>query len=507
MSLHTIIFVRHMEETGIKSGARWVNWFILAVSLALLGTDVARILLIPATKDEVIMYPYINESYGSLVRMEVLVTANFHLLNLIITKFCITHFADNLFFLRLGSLMGLVIYLVYSWKISKDNFKSPWLVACTFVLLNANPFMLEFWTLSRGYGLSFALMLASIYHALRYLYGEKTVQVALAFAFALPAVYANFSLLYFYLGLLGALATGLVLFSQKATFLRRAGAALLITTITSGFLYLLIAGPIQKLVAGKELYHGGKTGLYADTLKTLAKECLFIADINSPVIGVVAWVAITITALAALSFSRVLLLRLKSPQAQALAFFFLLLIIPLLANAVQHHHDGTLYLIDRAALFLYIPFVLVLAATIQFSMHSTRVAACAAILFTGFALFNFARTFSLHTTWQRAFDSANAAILNHMSAKGPQDRRIRFRSFWLFGESMEYHVATTHRNRFDISRSDMQLYQPIDTTQDYYYVPVEFQHKFDGYFVADTFVTVINPDSYDGKYVLLRRER
>jgi len=484
-----------------------VKWLVAVAALALVCVNVARILLIPATKDEVIMYPYIHQPYGALLRMEVVATANFHLLNLIITKFCITHFADNLFFLRLGSLMGLVLYLIYSWRISKDNFKNPWLVACTFLLLNANPFMLEFWTLSRGYGLSFALMLASIYHAQRYVRGEDTLQVVLTFAFALPAVYANLSLLYFYVGLLGALATGLLLYTERRHLAKRAGTTLLIAVITSSLLYLLISGPIQKLVDGKELYHGGNTGLFADTLKTVVKESLFIGDVNSGATEAVSWLIVTITWMAGVCVALVMLLPVKSPATQTLVFCFLLLVLPLVANSVQHHRDGTLYLIDRAALFLYIPFVLLLMATIQMSGKDTFAAAVAAFAFAGLATTNFAVNFSLHTTWQRAFDSANTRILDRMSRLGPQDRHVRFRSFWLFGESMEYHVATTHRNRFDISRSDMQLNGPVDTTQDYYYVPVEFKPRFDPWFLTDTFVIVGNPDAYNGQYVLLKRKQ
>jgi len=259
-------------------------------------------------------------------------------------------------------------------------------------------------------------------------------------------------------------------------------------------------------VAGKELYHGGNTGLFTDTLRTLVKESLFIADVNSGLIEAVAWQAVSITLMAGICVAFVLLLPVKSPSTQTLVFCFMLVVLPLCANSVQHHRDGTLYLIDRAALFLYIPFVLLLMATIQMLGKETFAATVAAFAFTGLALVNFGANVSLHTTWQRAFDSANTRILDRMSRLGPQNRPVRFRSFWLFGESMEYHVATTHRNRFDISRSDMQLYEPVDTTQDYYYVPFEFKNKFDRYFAADTFVIVANPDAYNGQFVLMKRK-
>lgn len=161
------------------------------------------------------MYPFLHNSYRALVNLDVLVIANFHPLNLIVTKFFLTTFSDNLFFLRLGSMLAMVLYLVYAWRLARYCFGSPWLSGLAFILLNFNPFLYEFWALSRGYGMAIAFMTASIFYVLRYLQSRSALHLVISFLFALVAVYSNFSLLYYYTGLIAVAGACTILYAEK----------------------------------------------------------------------------------------------------------------------------------------------------------------------------------------------------------------------------------------------------------------------------------------------------
>jgi hypothetical protein len=72
-----------------------------------------------------------------------------------------------------------------------------------FLLLNLNPYMLEFFSLARGYGLALGFMMCSIYFCLRYLESRERgpLNVFLASLFAGLSLLSSFPFANYYLGM------------------------------------------------------------------------------------------------------------------------------------------------------------------------------------------------------------------------------------------------------------------------------------------------------------------
>ena len=65
------------------------------------------------------------------------------------------------------------------------------------LMVNFQLFVLDFFCVTRGYGLSIAFQMASLYYALEYISNSHSKQFGFSFAFGAIGVMANFTLLNF----------------------------------------------------------------------------------------------------------------------------------------------------------------------------------------------------------------------------------------------------------------------------------------------------------------------
>ena len=146
--------------------------FLIAVFLAIY--NIIRVLKVSVTYDEALTYMlYVNNRYKNIIACDPVV-ANDHIFNSLLAKICVNLFDQNAFFLRLPNIIAHLIYLLYGYLLLHYLFRGKrWWIFCGFLLLNLNPFLFDFWGLCRGYGLSIAFMMASLYHLLRYTYATK----------------------------------------------------------------------------------------------------------------------------------------------------------------------------------------------------------------------------------------------------------------------------------------------------------------------------------------------
>jgi hypothetical protein len=108
--------------------------------------------------------------------------------------------------LRLPSLLGYLLYLGFSWAILK-RFFGRFLALAGFLLLNLNPFVLEFFSLGRGYGLALGFEMAAMYSYLVFLDSNRRARdagnraLAASLLLALVSALANLSFLNLLMGL------------------------------------------------------------------------------------------------------------------------------------------------------------------------------------------------------------------------------------------------------------------------------------------------------------------
>ncbi|MCC7123567.1 MAG: hypothetical protein IT178_01875 [Acidobacteria bacterium] len=165
----------------------------------------ARAVLVPLSYDEAAsLFRYVRSDFAGLFDFHV---ATNHLLSSMLTWFSAGVFGESPLALRLPGLLAALSYLTAALALARRA-ASPMIGVSGFVLLAANPYVLDYLALSRGYGLALALTLGSVYALLRWLdvrpddmsarrWAARTVWLAAA------AVVANFSSLTMFLAVLG----------------------------------------------------------------------------------------------------------------------------------------------------------------------------------------------------------------------------------------------------------------------------------------------------------------
>jgi len=189
----------------------------------------ARAVRVPFTYDEAASYiRYIDTTIPSVFDTNLLSIFNFevatnHFLNTALTKVSYLVGGTSELVLRMPSLFGYALYLVFAGLILR-RVSNPLIALGGLLLLNLNPYLLDFFALSRGYGLSLGLMMALLFFLLRFLHRLSAgrfeeIDLSRALALACAAIAANFALLNLYISVLVVVVIAAALFNRRKTSL------------------------------------------------------------------------------------------------------------------------------------------------------------------------------------------------------------------------------------------------------------------------------------------------
>ncbi len=363
--------------------------------------------------------------------------ANNHMVNTLLIKLFHPVFGDSLFVSRLPNVLACVAFLYFLSQISM-RFFSHWIGLCLFVALCANPFMLDFFGLARGYGLAMTFMMCSLYHLLSFLDTYQTRHGHLTLILASLAVLSNFPLINYWLGVFFVIHFA-YFFNQvnKQRFYRMLETNIWITLA----LFAVMYEPVRKLIRYKKLYYGGKEGFYADTLQSLTAHTLYNPqDVEG---ATLALNLCLISLLILLICSLLARFRIRNMLSDKRFLLMLLLTIPILSNVCQFHLLGTRFLIDRTALFYY-PLILMVGFYWVQGIGKSLYAkfSKAVVLFLTCALvWNLTRHANLHKTVIWDHDSRTTAILSYLDQVGRKaQRKIRLDSVWPFQSTIRHYM-------------------------------------------------------------------
>jgi hypothetical protein len=179
-----------------KDSKRQVNGILFGVGFLLFTYVIVRAYLLSITIDEA--YSYLFFVQKSVNHFN-LASANNHLLNTFLVKNCVRIFGLSELTIRLPNVLAHLLFLVYSAKLF-NKFSSKTLTIFAFLIININPFVLDFFSLSRGYGLSLGLMMGSIYFGYRFIHQKRNyISAFISEIFGCAALFANFILLIYFL--------------------------------------------------------------------------------------------------------------------------------------------------------------------------------------------------------------------------------------------------------------------------------------------------------------------
>jgi hypothetical protein len=188
------------QPSGPVTAASWATALIAVVSVCVLAYATARAAVVPLTYDEAATYHrYVKAD--PLAVFDVSVATN-HLLNTVLTRAAAALAGTHELTLRLSTLCGLAMYLWFA-AANVRRMQHRLVAAGTFLLLTLNPYVLDYFALSRGYGLSLGLLMGGLCFLIRLIDddrrdGGNRRNLAWSLLLTGAAVAANFSLLVAY---------------------------------------------------------------------------------------------------------------------------------------------------------------------------------------------------------------------------------------------------------------------------------------------------------------------
>ena len=178
--------------TSMTKKQLYLNVFIILIFLGVVLYVGIRSSSVPFTHDEAANYSGFIR--GGILPLFNIDEASNHFLNTWLEKISFVFFGNHEFTLRLPSFAGLFIFLI-SGFFSLGFLKRPLFKILGAAILVLNPYVLDFFSLARGYGLALGCLSASIYHALRAWRDHDNSSLAKALLWAGLATLANLTFL------------------------------------------------------------------------------------------------------------------------------------------------------------------------------------------------------------------------------------------------------------------------------------------------------------------------
>ncbi len=298
-----------------------------------------------------IFYFYQGDYIGDSMHWD----ANNHLLNSFLGHQLFKVFGDNFAMLRLPNLLSFILYFWGSYQLTK-NLKTPWLKLLGIIAMISIPFIIEFFSAARGYGLSMGLFVCALVFFQRYISSFKINHLFLFYASIVLSVAANLTIINSGLILIGIQLIALFLYARENQFSMKYW-MLHISSHVCGILLLLPFIWYGILLKDHgALYYGSLDGLWEVTIKSLS-QYVFFTD-SKWILAVYLFVGLC--SLYALYISTSLKDKMLAILRRPLSFLIILILGNLFAILLLANLFAINYPEDRTAMY-FIPLSILLA--------------------------------------------------------------------------------------------------------------------------------------------------
>jgi hypothetical protein len=397
--------------------------------------------------------------------------ANNHLLNTLSMRFLSLFLPLKDHWLRLPNVLAYLLYLVFSWKILSGFSNTYWRIGA-WVLLNSVPYMLEFFSLARGYGLSLGFMMASLYFLKEFLEQKKHWKLVWCLAMGALAVLSNIVLLNYYLALCAVLFLNAILARQSKWH-----------NVRSLEIFFAISLPLLaytiyvafRMRAAEELFFGTKFGFWDGTIRSIITRVLYketIEEGQKYYIYGLPYTLGSVFIILVLAASLFLAIKKWRPKPLSVSFFHAVFIIMLLCAAsviLQFYVLATPMVLDRTALFFIPLFLLLLIGLFQilWTYSAARILFGIIILFS---LVNFSLHANLSYCLEWKYDASTETMMKDLreydkTKKHSETRRLY--THWTYHPSAAFYQAT---DDYTFLRPINRYYR-VEMTFNYFYIP------------------------------------
>jgi hypothetical protein len=250
------------------------NILIGAFFIFLLTYFLLRAWFVAPIHDEVATFFHYIET-GKIWGDEALKDANNHILNSWIGYFFYRNFGEHFFLFRLPSLIAFVAYF-FATKAIIEKFNIGKWKYLGFVALNTIPWITDYFSYTRGYGLAIGLFMSALYYLLSFIDDKKVSQLAIGLVLLNLTVFAN--LTYMIISLLISCYWFLFIIFHWTSWTMKQRVFLSASYLLFGLLLIPLIQFSFDLKEAGALYYGSLNGLWEVTGKTVTKYVLFYSE-------------------------------------------------------------------------------------------------------------------------------------------------------------------------------------------------------------------------------------
>lgn len=426
------------------------------------------------THDESFTYNnYVSKSFMDILSFQ-FPSANNHLLNTLFMKFSESIFGNSEWALRLPNTLAHLLYLIFSYKLLK-KVSPPLLLLPFFILLNANPYLLDFFSIARGYGLSIGFLMTSIYLLFKFLDNKNFKHFYLSLGILSLAVLSSFVLIYFFMGVIIAYNLFLLIGRKEMQLsLKKICFKNIFPLLITSVLALLLYEPIRKLTEAKQLYYGGSNGFFQDSIGQLLNNLLYY-QYDSPILKTS--LIYSLYFLVIVCFIYIFYHLLKKGNYRSISKLitaFTIFISIYLLSTLNHSFTDAKFMIGRTALFLYpliiLIFILLLSKLAQLKFGNW-IAGLITIISTVLFSVHTYKSLDSHAFLDWSYDQNSKSVMKALKDDNFSIVKSTLGAHPLFAPASNY-----YRSRFNLTWLDKVSREGIDSTTKYNYL---FGHKED----------------------------
>jgi hypothetical protein len=279
--------------------------------------------------------------------------ANNHLLNTWLMKCAVFLFGESEFALRLPNVIAGGFYFFAAASLAGKLADKRWQVFIVFILLSVNPFVLDFFSVARGYGISIALLMLGILQITKYILGNHKIKNGIyAQLFFTAAVLANLTLIHVLLAITFLLMLNRFIFHRS----ERPSRAIMIFSVIPLITLAILVPYLKQVKAAGAFFYGEEARSLGDTFLSLSKASSYGTFYSSWLAPLMTVLVSAIPLISVIHLMRNALVVMKNGQGRWLVFITLTLFFTIAGPMLQHLFFGTNFLSGRTALF-YIPLI------------------------------------------------------------------------------------------------------------------------------------------------------
>ncbi len=432
-----------------------------------------KVLNLSVTTDEVpTVFFYSNFSFWDIMMFPDNWPNN-HILNTMLAKCSIALFGKEQWSIRLPNLLIFILFAFMVFRILKLVLKQNSWFFLPAALLFVNPYLLDFFGLCRGYGLSTTFVTVSILLLLEGYHKQKDWMIWLSMLTSMLASYANFTVLVFWPSVV-ILVWFYFIIENKGRIKSLIKPTLIIFFVSLAYLALIFV-PIQKLQNTDQFKYWSSGGFYTDTIISLIREWRYNSKILSSIKSSLITGFIAIVFFLNIYF---LIRHLRKENFSWRSFrdpiviSILLLLLPVFINILQTIILKTPNLNGRTALFFYPLFstFIIVSFSMLPKLKKQWINKFLSITVGIIFILNLTHRISLKSVKEWEYDQNSMEVINYLKEKY-KGSPISLKTNWILHSSFYFYYDSGKIPWIDLQPYDYNI--DIITPSEYYYVFAE----------------------------------